>query len=207
MSDMNTSHPMPDLSDDKVVSVLLENHRSFLNFLTRRLGCLSDAEDVLQDFCLKALSRQHQLREAESLVAWLYALLRSSLSDHYRKKERHGKVSRAYAEELKSAGKARPIDDLHKDLCACLHALLPALRPDQAELVRRIDLEGEERASVAASLEVNLGTLAVRLHRARQALRLTLLASCASCIEHGFDDCAGKSDKRLALNRIAASGC
>lgn len=203
MSELETLNEMPDLNNHKVVSVLVDNHRIFRNFLTRRLGSVSDAEDVLQDFCLKVLSHQDQLRQVDSLVAWLYTILRSSLADFYRRKERRGKMSEAFATEVKTTGEVSKIDDLHDSLCACLHALLPALRPDQAELVSRIDLEEEERASVAAELDISLGTLAVRLHRARQVLRRSLLTSCASCIKHGFDDCGCKSGRKKVPGSFA----
>ncbi len=191
---------MSDLNDREVAAVLTENHRAFLQFLSRRLGSQSDAEDVLQDFCLKALMRQDQLRDPDSLVAWLYALLRTTLVDHYRKTGRQGRISRAYAQEIKIEQTTQENDALHEDLCACLHALLPAMRPDQAELVRRVDLGEENRTLVAADLGIAPSTLGVRLHRARQALRRTLLTACSSCCEHGFGDCGCGSGKQKALD-------
>ncbi len=189
MSELVTSDDMPDLGNSKVVSVLVENNRAFRKFLARRLGSLADVEDVLQDFCLKALVHQNQVRDADSLLAWLYSILRSCLSDHYRKSERAGKVNRAFAAELKSGEQVIENDELHKNLCACLHALLPVLRSDYADLVRRIDLAEEERAAVARDLGISSSALAVRLHRARQVLKKALLTSCGSCLQHGFDDC------------------
>jgi len=189
MSEVATLKDMPDLGDSKVVSVLVENNRTFRKFLARRMASAADVEDVLQDFCLKALSNQSKLREADSLLAWLYTILRSCLSDHYRKSQRRGKINQAFAEELKSGGEANEEEKLHKSICTCLRALLPVLRPDYAELVRRVDLGEEERAVVAGDLGISAGTLAVRLHRARQVLKQALLTSCGSCLEHGFEDC------------------
>ncbi|VAV93755.1 hypothetical protein MNBD_ALPHA08-1264 [hydrothermal vent metagenome] len=189
MSDLAGLSEMPDMGDSEVVAVLVENNRVFRKFLARRMGTTADVEDVLQDFCLKALSRQDQHRPSDNLVAWLYSILRSCLSDHYRKTERRGKISKAFALETESGEQVAGADQLHKNLCKCLHSLLPVLRPDYAELVRRIDLAEEERAEVAADIGISAGTLAVRLHRARQVLKRALLTSCGSCVEHGFDDC------------------
>ncbi len=200
MSNLVTS---PDMGDSKVVSVLVENNRAFRRFLARRLGSVADVEDVLQDFCLKALSSQNKLRQADGLLAWLYTILRSCLSDHYRKSQRRGKINQAFAEELKSSGEADRADELHKNICTCLHSLLPVLRPDYAELVRRVDLGEEERATVAGDLGISSGTLAVRLHRARQVLKRALLTSCGSCVEHGFDDCGCDPGKRRARAEVA----
>lgn len=201
MSDAGPTGDNAELSNKDLVTVLVKNNQAFLNFLTRRLGSLEDAEDVLQDFSIKALSHHNQLRDTDSLVAWLYSILRSSLADHYRKSEQYGKLNQAVARELQSSDNIIGCDhndDLHDSLCACLHALLPALRIEQAELVRRVDLAEEPRKSVAADLGVSLGTLAVKLHRARQVLRRALLSTCASCVKNGFDDCGCGSGKKLA---------
>jgi len=190
MPNLVSTEDRPDLNDHNIVSVLVENHRSFLTFLASRLSSRADAEDVLQDFCLKVLLRKEQLREADSMMAWLYTLLRSTLVDYYRKTGRQRNIQQAYATELKTAEIPTEHSELHDKLCDCLCKLLPVLHPAQADLVRRVDLEEEPRASVAADLDVAPGTLSVRLHRARRALRHALLTACSSCVEHGFDDCA-----------------
>ena len=59
----------------------LTNGRSaFLGFLVKRLGNRADAEDVLQEFCLRVLARKDQLREADRLDAWLYGWLESHVA-------------------------------------------------------------------------------------------------------------------------------
>ncbi len=203
--ELSVKADLPDLADHRVATVLVENRRIFLAFLTRRLSSQADAEDLLQDFCLKALTRQHQVHDANSIVDWLYAVLRSTLYDHYRKSGRRGRASQLYAQEIKVLDEGSEADDLLESICACLHTLLPLLRPDQAELVRRVDLEEEDRALVAADMDIRPGTLSVRLHRARQALRKTLLTSCANCCEHGFDDCGCAPGRKEAAALVAVS--
>ena len=58
-------------------------------------------------------------------------------------------------------------------VCTCLHRLLPKLRANYAELLRRIDIEEESPKRVAEDLKISQSNLTVRLHRARQALRRT----------------------------------
>ena len=85
----------------------------------------------------------------------------------------------------------------------CFVALLPLLRSDQVDLILRINLEGDDRASVAAALGITRGAFGVRLHRAHLALKNLLLAACISCAGHGFNDCAcdrGKMKKLASLN-------
>jgi len=169
-------------------NALTENRHQFLAYLTRRLGNRADAEDVLQDFCAKAIARQHQLRNADSVVAWLYSLLRSTLLDFYRKRSRRGRLDAAYAAE------ALPEPQSHEEMtqhrCTCVRGLLPGLHSDQADLIARLDLADEPRDAVADDLKVSSGALAVRLHRARQALKARVIDYCKSCLSDGFRDCS-----------------
>lgn len=73
--------------------------------------------------------------------------------------------------------------------CACLEALLEGLSETDAALIRSIDIEDQDRASVAAAMGLNLNALTVRLHRARARLRALVMRLCAACVAHGFDDC------------------
>jgi RNA polymerase sigma factor (sigma-70 family) len=190
---MNAHENFPEQPEQDVATALVDHHRAFMGFLSKRLGNVDDAEDVLQDFCIKAVSRQNQLHNQQSMVAWLYSLLRSTLADHYRKTGRQRKIIEAYQDELKVTAPPAKTDDLYDNFCHCLHALLPALRPDQAKLLKRLDIKNGDRKSIAEELKISPGTLSVRLHRARQALRKALMASCQSCLTHGFDDCAAQN--------------
>ena len=63
------------------------------------LGNRADAEDVLQEYCIRVLARKDQLRDIERMDAWLYAILRSTMNDHYRKTTRHSRLAVAVARE------------------------------------------------------------------------------------------------------------
>tara|TARA_R110002124_G_scaffold84683_2_gene220335 strand:- start:1029 stop:1646 length:618 start_codon:yes stop_codon:yes gene_type:complete len=190
---MNHGYPLPDQDDmaaSPPVAALSVNRKMFLGFLVKRLGNLAEAEDVLQEFCLRVMHRKDQLREAEKLNAWLYSVLRSTLNDHYRKNGRTRRLSAAFEREQEIADATEPGAEDFVHICKCVRGLIPAMRPDQGELIRRIDLDDESRDAVALELGVTLGALGVRLHRARAALRDMLLGHCGCCCEHGFEDCA-----------------
>jgi RNA polymerase sigma-70 factor (ECF subfamily) len=72
----------PKVPDTATERALLDGRGAFLGFLIKRLGNRADAEDVLQDFSIRVLQRKDQLRDAERMDAWLYAILRSTLNDH-----------------------------------------------------------------------------------------------------------------------------
>lgn len=186
----------PDAPDDAlrqmdrvIEAALTENHRAFRRFLIRRLGDESAAEDVFQSFCLRVVNRGAELRQSESVIAWLYSVLRSVLMDHYRSEAARQRREASYAQEQALLGNDRDDLGLEESFCNCFSGLLPALRPDYAEVLRRIDLSGDPREKVAADLGITPTNVRVRLHRARQALRKALDSYCGSCCEQGFRDC------------------
>ncbi|MBI1220835.1 MAG: sigma-70 family RNA polymerase sigma factor [Rhodobacteraceae bacterium] len=168
-------------------AALLNGRAAFLGFLTKRLGNRADAEDVLQEFCVRVLARRDQLREVERMDAWLYAVLRSALTDHYRRTARRGRLTEAVASEPETW--AEDAADQMAHICTCMTGLIPALRPADAELIRRIDFGEEDRLAVAADLGLSRNALGVRLHRARAALRDALMSHCGPCCKTGADDC------------------
>ena len=173
-----------------VNQALLTGQPAFLGFLAKRLGNLADAEDVLQEFCIRVLARKDQLRDVERINAWFYSILRSALNDFYRKSGRQERLGEAYASEHKDMGISSDAADMFAHICGCVRALLTELREADAALIRRIDLAEENRKSVAGELGLSTGALAVRLHRARLALRDELLGHCGYCCTHGFEDCS-----------------
>jgi RNA polymerase sigma-70 factor (ECF subfamily) len=68
-----------------VEAALTENRHDFLRFLTRRLGSANAAEEVLQQFYLRAVSKASHLRKRESIHAWLYRLLTTVMADYARR--------------------------------------------------------------------------------------------------------------------------
>jgi len=168
-------------------SALLDGRAAFFGFLTKRLGSRSDAEDVLQDFCLRVLAQKRQARDIDRMDAWLYAILRSALNDFYRKTARRGRLADAVARE--PAICAEEAFDQITRLCSCPDGLIADLRPADAALIQRIDFGEEERARVAADLGLDRNALGVRLHRARAALRDALIGHCGPCCETSRNDC------------------
>lgn len=185
----NSDHFSGDVlpTTDPSVEALSVNRKMFLGFLVKRLGNVTEAEDVLQEFCIRVMQHKDQLRETDKLTAWLYAVLRSTLNDHYRKVGRGRRLSVAFENEQKTAEVGA---EEFTHICECVNGLMPTIRPDQSDLIRRVDIEDEDRQSVANDLGVSVVALAVRLHRARAALRDSLLDHCCGCCKDGFSDCS-----------------
>lgn len=175
--------------DAVIEAALAENHHAFLGFLVRRLKNQSAAEDVLQNFSLRAVRKGAELRDSESVTAWLYSVLRSVLIDHYRSEAARQRRETEYAQEQALLGNDSDGLELEESICSCFHDLIPNLRPDYAAVLQRIDLWGEPRDKVATELGITPTNLRVRLYRAHQALQKTLGKHCGGCCKHGFRDC------------------
>lgn len=186
------------------IRALADIHDTFLQFLRRNLRSESDAEEVMQQFYLRVVVHASQLRKEESALAWLRRLLQSALSDYRRRAAARERAEADFAR--KDAATPPSTDDLETFVCMCLYKLLPLLKPEYAEILRRVDLENEPRETVAAALGLTLGNLTVRLHRARQALRRALQLTCETCPIHGYLDCGCEYMKRLRSGRLPGGG-
>jgi RNA polymerase sigma factor (sigma-70 family) len=178
---------MEEAASNPAIATLVENHRRFLGFLRKRVANPADAEEILQAAFVKGLARAGEIHDDERAVAWFYRLLRNALVDHWRAREAESRAVRALARE--AAEEAAPDPALEAEICRCFEALLPTLRPDQARILRRVDLEGVRPLDFAAEERITPNAAMVRLHRARRALRESLERSCGTCATHGCLDC------------------
>ena len=176
----------------EVIYLLIKNREKFNSFLSRRLGNESVAEEILQQSLLKAMENASSVENKESVVPWFYKILRNALVDHYRAAATDMKKKDNLLAELETTKIDRelPIDELGKAICQCFEGLLPTLKPEYSDLIRRIDLGGQSPASVAEVLNITPSNLWVRLHRARQALRKSLERTCGACSKHSCLDCS-----------------
>ena len=171
-----------------VVAAWVENHRRFLAFLERRVESRAAAEEILQEAFLRGLEGAGEIRDDERAVAWFYRLLRNAVVDHYRRRGAEARGLEALARELGDA--SEPPAEVEAALCRCFEALLPALRPEYSEILRRVDLEGSRPADFARETGLTANNAMVRLYRARKALRADLERSCRTCADHGCLDCS-----------------
>jgi RNA polymerase sigma-70 factor (ECF subfamily) len=176
---------------DELMQRLLAEQSAFHAFLRKRLSDDALVEDLLQQSLVKAVERGHELNNYDSAVSWFYRMLRNAVVDYYRSHAADRRKVDGLLDELVTSGedKMPGLDEVRPTLCACLAPLVSQLRPAYADLIRRVDLEGESPAAVAKDLNVTSNNLTVRLHRARQALRATLEKTCGICTKHGCLNC------------------
>jgi len=178
----------PPAIEEAVIISLREGHREFLRFVSRRTQNIDEAEDILQDFYLKAIRSARTIKDPGALKGWLAQVLRRTLADYYRRSS----VRKAALQRLEVLqGSAMLIDDdAERAVCNCLYRILPAMPAEYSQLIWEIDLLGQPRSRVAKRLGISPNNLGVRLHRARRALHGALMRFCTTCPTHGFLNCA-----------------
>jgi RNA polymerase sigma-70 factor (ECF subfamily) len=192
----------PAAADASVRSALLESRRDLLAFLRRRLGSQEEAEDVLQQFSIRALERASDLRDVRTVRGWLGRVLATTIVDHQRRATRRHRQEQSMDQQALDSIAIDPDPEVDKVVCDCLYKLLPTLRPDYSEVIWRADILGEPRDRIAISLGRTLNNINVRIHRARLALKKRLEEMCLTCPVHGFLDC--RCDEAEALRKTRA---
>lgn len=171
----------------RVLERLTENHRRFLSFIERRVGSREAAEDILQDAFVRGLEKGDTLRDEESAVAWFYRVLRNAIVDYYRRAAVERRVLGGAPGEVEVT--AGFDEELERAACACVLAAAESLKPEYAEILRRVDTEGAAPEEFGRAHGLASGAARVRLHRARRALRREVERSCGTCAVHGCFDC------------------
>jgi RNA polymerase sigma factor (sigma-70 family) len=169
------------------LSILLENHRAFLKYLERRVGDRELAEDILQDAFSKFVDRPEQAPADEGVVPWFYRTLRNAAIDQFRRRSTASKAIEAFGRELET--QTAPEPDMEAEICACVSRLASTLKPEYAEALQAIDVDGTPVKAFAQQRGLTASNAGVRVFRAREALKKRVTESCGTCAEHGCRNC------------------
>ena len=176
--------------DSAAVAMLLENHRAFLRYLERRVGDRSLAEDILQDAFAKVVARPEQAPADEMIVPWFYRTLRNAAVDQFRRRGAADRAYEAFARELDTH--ETPTPEVEGEICACVSRLASTLKPEYAEALQAIEVGGTPVKAYAEQHGLSSSNAAVRVFRAREALKKRVAESCGTCAEHGCVNCTCK---------------
>lgn len=175
----------------EAVARLLESRRRFLEFLRQRVGSAEEAEDILQNAFVRAIEKGGALRDDESAVAWFYRVLRNAVIDHYRGRAVKERALERFVHEVRAH--EEPAREMRGEICGCVAGLLETIKPEYREALRKVDIEERSLAELAGEAGITANNAAVRVHRAREALRKQVRLACGVCATHGCVDCHCRS--------------
>lgn len=173
------------------ISNLTDQRERFLAFVQRRVRDRETAEDILQGAYIRAISQVQNLKTEQSANAWFFRILRNAVIDHYR----HGSVeARSFEPLTPEMDPSSPTPDLAPaNICRCVSGALDKIQPTYSEALRKVDLAEAPLDAFAQQAGITSGNAAVRIHRARKALRKQLLHHCGACAQAGCLDCSCRS--------------
>lgn len=163
---------------------LLKPHLMRMYSLAYRLtGSSAEAEDLVQDVLVKIYPKRQDLHHIEKFRPWLGRVLYTTFIDQYRRTRNSPLrlvVSSFPDDQAESfdaipTGRPNPEEYFEKDQTRkTIQRAMQSLNEDQRHLCMLHDVEGYTLSEIEIILEVPIGTLKSRLHRAREKLRKIL---------------------------------
>ncbi|VAX24278.1 hypothetical protein MNBD_NITROSPINAE01-1100 [hydrothermal vent metagenome] len=137
-------------------------------------GSRDDAEDMVQEVYLKARKSFHTLKEHKKCKSWLCSILYRHFVDEYRKRKPYAEVDiNNIPDNNKPEKNDWPEHFKFEDISKSLNKLDPKYR---LPLVAHF-LSGESYQEIAESLDIPMGTVMSRIHRAKKAMRKDLASA------------------------------
>lgn len=156
-----------DKLSDRIAAELPRLRRHAVSLFYNR----ADAEDLVQDCCEAALSKQDSLQDPARLRSWLFAILNNLFLMRLRSKTRRGQTL-AIDDFVDDLAASAPPED--RDTATDLARAMGKLSAEHRQILLLINVEGLSYEEVAETLDVPIGTVMSRLARARQRLRSLL---------------------------------
>ncbi len=180
-----------------LAEALKAEHARFVRLVRPRVASEADADDVVQRALMRASERAGSLEDPARARAWFYRILRHALVDHHRERRNDPMRHRSDADLTELAAEDPGPD---RTPCRCGMRLLAEIRPAYAEVIRRVDIDGDDPAAAARALGISTGNLHVRLHRAHGVLRNEVshhcgVASAGPCLDCTCDGHARCGDE------------
>lgn len=179
----NTEIKAPRYSESKRYVVFntefIPHIDSMYNFAFRLTNDEDDANDLVQDTYMKAFRFINSFQQGTNAKAWLFRILKNSFINDYRKKSKqpakvdYQEVETTYNSESTDAEsttdlRTETVQDMIGDEVATALNSLPV---DFRTVIILCDIEGFTYEEMAKILDIPIGTVRSRLHRARNLLK------------------------------------
>ena len=149
---------------------LLPRMRRFAVALT---GDLDQADDLVQETCMRALSRVEQWQPGTRLDSWMYRIAQNLWLDRMRAKKVRGEQVDVESAEALAGPDGRVVVESRLTLNA-VSAAMAQLPDEQRLLIALVCIDGLSYKEAAEITETPIGTVMSRLARARRELHARL---------------------------------
>jgi RNA polymerase sigma-70 factor (ECF subfamily) len=168
-------------------AVFDEFQPKILRYVSNLVG-ESDAEDVTQEIFINVSRALADFRGESKLSTWLYRIATNVAIDRMRSPGYQNKMSTIAEEGVDDlddrniwTGEKIPVLEwqiVRKELADCLQEYIRKLPENYRIILALSEFEGLSNQEVADILGVTIGTVKIRLHRARERLKKELITNC-----------------------------
>ncbi len=189
MEDNSNPKKYSDKEKDEVFNGEFMPHIDVLyNFAHRLTFDEDDAKDLVQETYMKSYRFINSFQQGTNAKAWLFRILKNSFINNYRKKRKEPvKVDYQEVESYYNSEKANKsitsdlrVDSLKGMLGDEITIALNSLAVDFRTVIILCDLEDFTYEEMAKILDIPIGTVRSRLHRARNLLKEKLQSYASS---------------------------
>ncbi|HMO36617.1 MAG TPA: sigma-70 family RNA polymerase sigma factor [Gemmatales bacterium] len=160
-------------------SLLVHRYQDRLfNALTRFLDNQEDARDVLQEALLSAFSHARNFKGQSRFYTWIYRIAMNHAIDLLRRRKPRQTLSlhrEDHPARHTASKEAGPTENLERsEDCLLIRSALQELSSEHRLVIVMKELDDMRYEEIAEVLEVPVGTVRSRLHRARAELKSIL---------------------------------
>jgi RNA polymerase sigma-70 factor, ECF subfamily len=184
------NEPIPNQHDSRLIEATLAGDREafgelvhtyqerLYNSLIHLLGNEHEAQDVTQDAFVQAFRRLDSFRGQSGFYTWIFRIARNLAISRLRRRRATSSLhhSDGTLREIEGSDGAphHPLESV--ETISRVRQALANLEEDQRTILVLREFEGMDYEAIAELLEIPVGTVRSRLHRARQQLKDELTA-------------------------------
>lgn len=158
-------------------AALVERHQNrVFQFVFSLIRNRQDAEDVTQDAFVGAFRKLDSFEGRSTFFTWLRRLAYNACIDHLRKqKSRKSDLSTPDTSHLVAPQSANPMNRFEeRETIDAVRSAIDQLPEEQRSIACMRDIDGMDYSEIASVLDIPIGTVRSRLHRARLELKSIL---------------------------------
>jgi RNA polymerase sigma-70 factor (ECF subfamily) len=148
------------------------------NAVAHFIGDATEAEDVVQEAFVQAYVKLSTFQRTSAFYTWLYRIAFNTAVSRRRRKHVTASVDSSREQtgnEPADSGDAPDSRLLRSEQAVQVQQALALLSDEHRAILVLREIEGLEYEAIGAALNINIGTVRSRLHRARMALRERLI--------------------------------
>lgn len=177
----------PTLQEDELevenASVLFKgDYNRIFRYILSMVRDIKEAEDLTQETFLRAYRRRDSLREEGAQTTWLYRIATHVCLDRLRQYARRAPMeSETDLDEVEVPEPDNPSLQLtieQDEMSGCIQRYLTGLPDTYRSVILLHDMHQVTEPEIAQLLGESLANVKIRLHRARQKLRIALQGGC-----------------------------